>query len=219
MEPRNVGVSTGRKGSQDIQGLCTLLVGLHHVVGVVSAGFFREFFLVDDVSTVGRKRDAVPGLIGFRAGLGELAGHSSHLDDGHGGSKGQDECHLEEDTEGITDVIDVEFVEGFRAITTHQQKSLSAAGTGQLFVEGSDLSGKDQGRAFLELVDGVVVFFFVLVIWGLGTRFFLPRGGRPRFSLAGFGSDVENGCLSRYGVRSKCLGRVNAETNQSGSSN
>lgn len=39
--------------------------------------------------------------------LGELPGHAADLDDGHGASEGQDQRHLEQDTEGVPDLHSV----------------------------------------------------------------------------------------------------------------
>ena len=197
MQPRNIGISTRRKGSENIQSLGTLMIGFDHVIGIMSAGFGGEVFPVDIVPTVRREGDAISHLIGFRPRLGKLARHASHLDDGHRGPKGQNQRHLEENTKGIADVIDIEFVKGFRAIPTHQQKALSAAGAGQLFVKCSDFSSKDQGRASLEFFDGLFEFLLVLVFRRLRNRPVFPRGGCPCFVVAGFCGDTKRRRFSR----------------------
>ena len=119
VESGDIGVSSGGKGAKDVEGLGRLVVGFHHVKGVVAAGFGREFLAVDNVSPVGRQSHSVPDLVGFRTGFGKLPGHASHLDDGQVGTKGQNQGHLQQDTVGIANVIDVELVKGFGTITTH----------------------------------------------------------------------------------------------------
>lgn len=57
--------------------------------------------------------------------LCELAGHSAHLDDGHGPAERQDQCHLQEHTKGISDSIDMKFLKTFCAVPTHEQKALT----------------------------------------------------------------------------------------------
>eukprot|EP00978_Attheya_sp_CCMP212_P018284 scaffold49817_cov43-Attheya_sp.AAC.1 len=53
VQARDVGVSSGGEGAQDVEGLGTLVVGLHHVGGVVATGFGGEVLAVDNVSAVG----------------------------------------------------------------------------------------------------------------------------------------------------------------------
>jgi hypothetical protein len=58
MQPRNIGISTRRKGSENIQSLGTLMIGFDHVIGIMSAGFGGEVFPVDIVPTVRREGGA-----------------------------------------------------------------------------------------------------------------------------------------------------------------
>ena len=158
-------------------------------MGVVPTGLLGEILTVNNVATVARQSNTILDLVGLRTRLGELSGHASNLDDGHGTAKRQDQTHLQNDPEGIPHVIDVELVEGLGAVAAHEEEALAVAGTGQLLVEGADLAGKDQGAASLQFLDGIVQLGFVVVdghllghkvgiLPGLGSPFARGSGGR-----------------------------------------
>mmetsp|Transcript_12399 Transcript_12399/g.27329 ORF Transcript_12399/g.27329 Transcript_12399/m.27329 type:complete len:382 (-) Transcript_12399:527-1672(-) len=143
VQTTNVGVSSRRKGTKNVECLCRLVVGANHIVGVVSPGIFGKLFRVDNISPVRWESHVSANFIGFGARFRKLSRHASHLDDRHGTAKGQDQGHLQNDAKGITHVVDIEFLERFGTISTHEQKTLSGTSPGQLFVQGSDFSGKD----------------------------------------------------------------------------
>mmetsp|Transcript_9179 Transcript_9179/g.19255 ORF Transcript_9179/g.19255 Transcript_9179/m.19255 type:complete len:237 (+) Transcript_9179:588-1298(+) len=65
VEAGEVSVSTAGKGTQDVEGLGALVVGLNHSLGVGLSGFGREgVFPVDVVSLIRRKGHAVDGFRG-----------------------------------------------------------------------------------------------------------------------------------------------------------
>ena len=199
METTEIGISTGRKGPENVEGLGTLMVGLDHVEGVVPTSLLGELLGVDDVPTVRGEGDAVLDLIGLGTGLGKLSGHASNLDDGHGTSKGEDQAHLQNDTEGIPNMIDVELIEGLGAITAHEEEALSVAGAGQLLMEGADLASKDEGAASLQFLDGVVEFGLVVVDGHLlGHKVRILPGFRTPFArcLGGWWGRSRDGQLS-----------------------
>mmetsp|Transcript_892 Transcript_892/g.2125 ORF Transcript_892/g.2125 Transcript_892/m.2125 type:complete len:240 (+) Transcript_892:975-1694(+) len=193
MKARNVSVSSGGECAKDVQGLRTLMVGLHHVERVVSASLRRELLAIDDVSAVRRETNAILHLIRFTARLGELSRHASDLDDWHGRSEGQHEGHLEDDAEGVSDVIDVELVECFGAVSAHEEEALPGAGACELLVQRTDLSRKDKRRESLQLFDGGLELRFIFVVRRLGDMAVLPRIWGP-VSAAG-----RCGCPRRAG--------------------
>ena len=200
METTEIGISTGRKGPEDVEGLGTLMVGLDHVEGVVPTSLLGELLGVDDVTTVRGQGDAVLDLIRFGTRLGELSGHASNLDDGHGTSKGEDQAHLENDAEGIPNMIDVELIEGLGAVTTHEEETLSVAGAGQLLMQRADLAGKDEGAASLQFLDGLAKFGLVVVDGHLlGHKVGILPGFRSPFArcLGGWRGRGRDGQLSR----------------------
>ena len=129
MQTGDVGVSTDSKGTNDIDGLYKLVVGFHHIEGVVSTSFGCEFFCVDNISTVGREGNSIPYFIRFRTWFRELSSHSAHFDDRYCGSEGHNESHLQNDTESITHVVNVELIEAFSTISSHEKETLSMTGT------------------------------------------------------------------------------------------
>ena len=140
VQSRNVGKAPGTKGSQDIERLGTLIIRIDHALGVISSGFGCKLFAVHIVPPITGQRNSINLFIRFTPRFGELTRHPSNLDDGHGTSKGHDECHLHNDPERIADVIDVEFLEGFGAVASHEDESLALADSRQFFVEGTDLA-------------------------------------------------------------------------------
>ena len=212
VETTEIGISTGRKGPKDVEGLGTLVVGLDHVEGVVPTSLLGELLGVDDVTAVRGEGNAILDLIGLGSGLGELSGHASNLDDGHGTSKGEDQTHLENDAEGIPNMIDVELIEGLGAVTAHEEEALSVAGTGQLLVEGADLAGKDEGAASLQFLDGIVEFGLIVVDGHLlGHKVGILPGFRSPFAR----------CLGRWRCRSRdgqlsCRAAVKKEMRENG---
>ena len=75
-------------------------------------------------------------------------------------------------------MIDVEFIKGLCAISSHDQKSLTLASLGQLFVKGTNFSSKNKGREAFNFLNCRVLFFGVEIGW---LRHFkiLPRAGGP----------------------------------------
>ena len=183
MEATKIGISTGREGPKDVESLGTLMVGLDHVEGVVPTSLLGELLGVDDVTTVGGERDAILDLIRLGTGLGELSSHASNLDDGHGTAEGQYQTHLENDTEGIPNMINVELIEGLGTVTAHEEEALSVASTGQLLVERADLASENKGAASLELLDGLSEFGLIVVDGHLlGNKVGILPGFRSPFA-------------------------------------
>mmetsp|Transcript_32927 Transcript_32927/g.50371 ORF Transcript_32927/g.50371 Transcript_32927/m.50371 type:complete len:362 (+) Transcript_32927:343-1428(+) len=147
MQSTNISVSTGRECSQNVQGLCTLMVGFHHVPWIVSSRFGSKFFIVDDISTVGWKRDSIHRFVWKGSRLGKLSSHASNFSNRHGTSKGQNERHLKNDPKTIPHVVHVEFGKGFGTVASHDDESLSLARARQLFAEAAHLSCKHERRA------------------------------------------------------------------------
>lgn len=179
LEPGDVRISPGGEGAQNVERLRGLVVGLDHVVGVVASGLRRELLAVDDVPAVGGQGDVSPDLVRLRAGLGELPGHAAHLDHRHGRAEREHQGHLQDHAEGVSHVVHVELVECLGAVSAHQEEALAVARSRELFVEGPDFAGEDQGGALFEAVDGGVELGLVFVHGHLGRLFGCPRVGGP----------------------------------------
>mmetsp|Transcript_17926 Transcript_17926/g.25294 ORF Transcript_17926/g.25294 Transcript_17926/m.25294 type:complete len:226 (-) Transcript_17926:604-1281(-) len=52
VETTDISVTTSREGSQNIKSLSRLVVGFHHIAGVISPSFGSEFFRIDDITSV-----------------------------------------------------------------------------------------------------------------------------------------------------------------------
>ena len=194
MQAGDVGVASDGKGSEDVQRLAALVVGVHHPLGVVYARLGGELLSVDDVPSVGRQRHSVDDLVGLRAGLGELTRHASDLHHRHGASIGQDEGHLEDDAEGVSDVVDRELLEGLGAVPAHHHEGLSEGGAGQLLLQRPHLTSENQRRASLQSPDHIVDLVLVGVVGGLLDGVVSPGGGRPlRSRAAGQGLHAVHG--------------------------
>ncbi len=73
MRVREVRVTAGREGAQQVERRRRLAIGHQHAVRIGRAALFGEGDVVDDVATIGRKLDAVLLFGRRRAGLRELA--------------------------------------------------------------------------------------------------------------------------------------------------
>ena len=75
--------------------------------------------------------DAVDGLGGGRAGLGELAGDAPDLHDGHAGRVGEHDRHLQDDLELVADGVGREGVERLGAVAGLEQERLAVGDLGR----------------------------------------------------------------------------------------
>ena len=110
------------------------------------AGLGREVVAVDDVAAVGRQRDAVAGLVVGGAGLGELARHAAHLDDGHGRAVGQDDGHLQDGLDAVADLVGRRGLEGLGAVAALEQERLALRGGGEPLAQDVHFAGEDERR-------------------------------------------------------------------------
>ena len=130
------------------------VVGLEHPAGVVGAGLRREVVAVDDVAAVGRQGDAVAGLVVGGAGLGELAGHAAHLDDGHRRAVGEHDGHLQDGLDAGADLVRRGGLEGLGAVAALEQERLALRGGGEPFAQDVHFAGENEGREDGEFLDG-----------------------------------------------------------------
>ena len=119
MQLIDIGKSSGGKGSEDIESLGILMIGLDEGVGSILV-----LFVV----------------------IGNPIYHPSDLDNGQGTAVRQYQRHLQDGLEGIADVVDVEFRQRFGRIIPEQAEPLTLAGPAQTLLEGPNLTGEHQGR-------------------------------------------------------------------------
>lgn len=68
-------------------------------------------------------------------------------------SEHENDAHLENNAEGVTNVVGIELLEALSTITTLKKESLAHRGLGQAVLEAPGLTGEDDGRERLEGVE------------------------------------------------------------------
>src|SRR3546814_7541379 len=84
--------------------------------------------------------------------LGELARHPAHLHHRQLRSVGEHDRHLEDDAEGVADVVGVEFCERFGTVAALEQERLAPGYTREIGGQVARLAGKDERRIAAELI-------------------------------------------------------------------
>jgi len=137
------------------------VVALHQAARVCRTGLRREVVAVDDVTTVGGQRDVAARLHVVGARLRELAGHAAHLDDGHRGTVGENDGHLEDGLHAVADLLCGRSREGLSTVAALQQEGATARGRRETVTEHVDLTGEHEGRKRGDLragsADGVCI--------------------------------------------------------------
>ena len=141
---RQVGEAALGEGAQQVQRGCRLVVRLDEPLGVRDAGLGGERQVVHDVAAEAGQLDAVDGLGGGGARLGELPGDPAHLHDGDARGVGQDDRHLQDDPQALADGVGGERVEGLSAVAGLEQERLAVGDTGQRTGQSACLTGEDQ---------------------------------------------------------------------------
>ena len=127
----DIGVPTGGEGAENVECLGRLVVGLHHVVGIVSAGISGELLIVDDIAAVGGKRNVALHFVWIGSGLGELACHATDLHDRNPHRVREDDGHLQDDPQLLPDVVGGELLERFGAVAGLEEECVAGCHLGQ----------------------------------------------------------------------------------------
>mmetsp|Transcript_18160 Transcript_18160/g.37441 ORF Transcript_18160/g.37441 Transcript_18160/m.37441 type:complete len:272 (+) Transcript_18160:746-1561(+) len=176
MQTRQIGVPTAGESTQNIQSLSALIVGFDHPVWVSLSGFGCEGELtVDVVTLVGRKSHAINCFCWARSWFRKLSRHTTNLDDWFGSTMRQNQRHLKNDSKGITNVIDGEFVKGFGTVATKENEGFSLRRKSQLIGQGSDFSGEDERCTFRQFFFNFFEGFLVRIFWNLFRFLLTPR--------------------------------------------
>ena len=146
VDPVQVGIAALGEGAQQVQGRRRLAVGLHHALRVGLARRGVEIEAVDDVAAIRGEADPVLRLGVGGARLGELPGEASDFDDRAGGAEGQNDRHLQQDAEGVADVVGVELGKALGAIAALQQEGLAGRDVGEPILEAPRLAGENERR-------------------------------------------------------------------------
>lgn len=139
---------------------------------------------IDIVTPVTGQFHTIDGLEVVRPRLRKLSCHSAHLNDGHLASKHEDDAHLEEDTEGVTDIVGVELLEAFGAVATLQEEGAAQRSLGKAFLKAAALAREDKRREALQALQDGLELAMVGILRKLNGGFLFPGrwgpGGRRR---------------------------------------
>jgi hypothetical protein len=129
-----------------------LRIGADHALRIGRAGFGGEGDVVDVVAAVRGQLDAADRLGIGRPRLGELTRHAAELHDRELRCEGQDDRHLEDDAEGVADVVRAMLGEGLGAVATLKQECLAGCDLGERRGQVARFAGEDQWREGRELI-------------------------------------------------------------------
>ena len=121
------------------------VVGREEALGVGGALPGCEADVVDDVPAECRQLDAVDGLGVAGTRLGELSGDATDLHHRYPGEVGEDDCHLQDDTQSVPDGVS-DGVEGLGAVAGLQEEGIAVGHGGQPLGQLTGLAGEDQRR-------------------------------------------------------------------------
>ena len=152
MDVVEVGIAAAGEGAQQVQGRGRLVVGLDQTLGIGDPLFRREGRAVDVVAAIGGQFDAVDLFHRRGARLGELAGDAADLHHGLATGEGQDHRHLQDQAEGVADVVGRELLEALGAVAALQQEGVAAFDLGQFGGQAAGLAREHQRRHGAQLV-------------------------------------------------------------------
>lgn len=141
-----VGIPPAREGAQQVLDSGGLEIPCFHPCRVGNTGFRGEFRPVDDVPPVGWQADTIYRFHIGRARFGELASHTTELDDRHLGPKGEHHGHLQQHTEGVAHNIGLELAKAFSARAALKHKGLALCSLSQMVAQAAHFTSKNQRR-------------------------------------------------------------------------
>src|SRR6266436_1518520 len=139
---------------------------------------------VDDVAAVAWQFLAVPLLHRRRAGLCELPGDAADFHHRHCSGIGEHHRHLQEDAQEVADIVGADVVgavlgEGFGAIATLQQESLSRRDAAERFLQAAGFARKHERRKGRKALFHRGERLLVRIFGNLGDRLLPPAVARP----------------------------------------
>ncbi len=154
MDIVQIGIATVGEGAQQVQRRRRLVVGLQQALRIRNTRFRREFHAIDVITAVAGQGHVTNRFDRRRARLAELTGNTADLDHRTAAGKGHDDGHLQDQSEGIADIVGREFLEAFGAVTALQQEGLAIRDFTQSRGQTARLTGKHQRRQVRQLVLG-----------------------------------------------------------------
>ena len=139
-----VGEPTLGERAHQIQRGCRGVVPLHQAARVGGSRFRGEVVAVDDIAPIRRKSHSAARLVVTRAGFRELPRHPPHLDDRSRSAVGQNNRHLQDGLDAVTDLFGCRSREGLGAITALKNEGVAGGGSRQSFSENVDLARENE---------------------------------------------------------------------------
>ena len=111
------------------------------------------------------------------------------LDDGHLAPEHHDDAHLEEDPEGVTNVVCMELLEALGAVAALEEEGVAHGGVGEAVLKAAGLAGEDDRREGLEGPENGLELLLAWVLGQLEGLLRLPalQGPLRLASIAGGG--------------------------------
>ena len=152
MDVIEVRIAAAGKGAQQVQRRGRLVIGLQQSLRIRDALGGRKAHAVDDVAAIAGQFDAIDHLDRGRAWLGELAGDTADLHHRLAPRKGQHDRHLQDQPEGIADIVGRELLEALCTVAALQQEGIARLDLGQAIGQAPRLAGKYQRRQGAQFV-------------------------------------------------------------------
>ncbi len=105
--------------------------------------FRREAHAVDDVAAIAGQFDAVDLFQRRRARLGELTRDPADLHHRLASGEGQNDRHLQDQAEGVADIVGRELLEALGAVAALEQEGLAPLDLGQFRRQAARLARED----------------------------------------------------------------------------
>lgn len=174
MDLPQVGIAAAGKGAQQVERGGGLRIGAHHALRIVAAAGGVEFDAVDIVAKVAGQRHIADRFGGRGTRLGKLPCHAPHLHNRTFAGESHDDCHLQQHTEGVADVVGVEFGKAFGAVATLQQKRVTIGDISQIILERARFACEHQRRIGGQRRFGLGQFGGVLILRQMPGFAFFP---------------------------------------------
>ena len=174
-----VGKAALREGAQQVQRGGRLFIDAQQPLWIRHPILFGKRHGVDHVTAIAWQLDAVDGFHRRGARLGKLACHPPDLDHRHRGTKGQHHCHLQNDLEGVTNIVRREFGKALGTVTTLKKEGPPFGNLAKLALQALRLACKHQRRHRGELRLDAGEFFGIRVIRNLFDGMVAPTVRLP----------------------------------------
>ena len=186
------GVDTGEIGeaalgerTQQVERRCRLVVGLHEPVGRGDPRRFGGGRVVHHVAAERRQVEIADAFERSRPWLGELTGDAPDLDHRYAERIGEDDGHLQDDAQLLSDVDRRELLEALGAVAGLQHEGVAGGDVAERGLQRTRLAGEHQRGIGGDLLQGPIEVALVGPIGLLFSRKRLPRRRGPRLCHGG----------------------------------